>query len=55
MSCPSVTFVLQHGGFVPHEWLATKGLLLLKVHEKVTTKEKTNKNRVKVKVLTYLN
>ena len=24
-SCPSATFALQHGGFVPCEWLATKG------------------------------
>ena len=22
LSCPSVTFALQHGGFVPREWLA---------------------------------
>ena len=27
LSCPSATFVLQHGGFVPREWLAAKGLL----------------------------
>ena len=27
LSCPSATFSLQHGSFVPHEWLATKGLL----------------------------
>ena len=27
LSCPSATFALQHGGFVPREWLA-KGLLL---------------------------
>ena len=25
--CPSATFALQHGGFVPREWLAAKGLL----------------------------
>ena len=24
--CPSATFALQHGGFVPREWLAAKGL-----------------------------
>ena len=27
LSCSSVTFALQHGGFVPREWLAAKGLL----------------------------
>ena len=27
LSCPSATFALQHGGFVPREWLAAKGLL----------------------------
>ena len=27
LSCPSVTFALQYGGFVPHEGLAAKGLL----------------------------
>ena len=27
LSCPSATFALQHGGFVPGEWLAAKGLL----------------------------
>ena len=25
LSCPSPTFALQHGGFVPYEWLAAKG------------------------------
>ena len=29
LSCPSVTFALQHGGFVPREWLAAKGLLAM--------------------------
>ena len=29
LSCPSATFALQHGGFVPREWLAAKGLLSL--------------------------
>ena len=27
LPCPSATFALQHAGFVPREWLATKGLL----------------------------
>ena len=27
LSCPSATFALQRGGFVPREWLAAKGLL----------------------------
>ena len=27
LSCPSATFALQHGGFVPREWLAAKGRL----------------------------
>ena len=27
LSCPSATFALQPGGFVPREWLAAKGLL----------------------------
>ena len=27
LSCPSVTSSLQHGSFVPREWLAAKGLL----------------------------
>ena len=26
LSCPSATFALQLGGFVPREWLAAKGL-----------------------------
>ena len=29
LSCPSATFALQSGGFVPREWLAAKGLLVL--------------------------
>ena len=29
LSCPSATFALQHGGFVPREWLSAKGLLLI--------------------------
>ena len=28
LSCLSATFALQHGGFVPREWLAAKGPLL---------------------------
>ena len=34
LSCPSATFALQHGSFVPCEWLAAKGLLraFLQVH-----------------------
>ena len=28
LSCPSVTFALQHGGFVPRECLAAKGLFV---------------------------
>ena len=28
LSCPSVAFALQHGGFVPRKWLATKGVLI---------------------------
>ena len=31
LSYPSATFALQHNGFVPREWLAAKGLLLLTV------------------------
>ena len=26
LSCPGATFALQHGNFVPPEWLAAKGL-----------------------------
>ena len=26
LSCPSATFALQFGGFIPREWLAAKGL-----------------------------
>ena len=29
LSCPSATFVLQCGGFVPHEWLAAMDLFLI--------------------------
>ena len=29
LSCPSVTFALLHGGFVPREWQAAKGPLSL--------------------------
>ena len=28
LSSPSATFALQHGGYVPREWLAAKGLLV---------------------------
>ena len=28
-SCPSATFASQHGGFVPREWQAAKGLFIL--------------------------
>ena len=28
LSCLSATFALQHGGFVPREWLAAKGPFL---------------------------
>ena len=28
LSCPSATFALHHGGFVPREWLAAKDLAL---------------------------
>ena len=28
LSCPSATLALQHGGFVPREWKAGKGLLI---------------------------
>ena len=28
LSCPSATFALQHGGFVPRKWLAAKGLIV---------------------------
>ena len=28
LSCPSATFASQHGGFVPREWKAGKGLLI---------------------------
>ena len=28
LSCPSATFALQRGGFVPREWLAAKGLFV---------------------------
>ena len=29
LSCPSATFVSQHGGFVPREWKAAKVLLAM--------------------------
>ena len=29
LSCPSVTFALLHGGFVPREWQTAKGPLSL--------------------------
>ena len=29
LSCPSATFALQRGGFVPREWVAAKGLFSL--------------------------
>ena len=29
LSCPSATFALQHGGFVPREWLAAKDLFIV--------------------------
>ena len=31
LSCPSATFALQHGGLIPREWLAAKGLLTAKI------------------------
>ena len=35
-SCPSATFASQHGGFVPREWEAVKGLLIVSIF--MTTK-----------------
>ena len=32
LSCPSTTFSLQHGNFVPREWLPAKGLFRLREH-----------------------
>ena len=32
LSCPSATFALQRGGFVPREWLAAKSLLSVSEH-----------------------
>ena len=29
LSCPSATFALQHGSFVPREWPAAKGLFVI--------------------------
>ena len=37
LSCPSATFALQRGSFVPREWLAAKGLF--KVKARVVVKE----------------
>ena len=33
LSCPSATFALQRGGFVPREWLAAKGVLFYMRHQ----------------------
>ena len=30
LSCPSATFALQRGGFLPREWLAGNGLFILR-------------------------
>ena len=38
LSCPSATFSLQHGGFVPREWLAAKGLLKNNEMDSIRTK-----------------
>ena len=45
LSCPSATFVLQHGSFVPRQWLAAKGLFLFHVfmdRDGVEDREKKN-------------
>ena len=34
LSCPSATFPLQYGGFIPREWLAAKTLSLLGIGPK---------------------
>ena len=33
LSCPSATFALQRGGFVPREWLAAKGQLFISLFQ----------------------
>ena len=43
LSCPGVTFALQHAGFVPRTWLAAKGLF--RVHIKKTIPQ--NKTEMK--------
>ena len=37
LSCPSATFALQHGGFVPREWIPAKGLFRLREHTSATS------------------
>ena len=41
LSCPSATFALQRGGFVPRKSLAAKGLLEVIRDEKILTNHKT--------------
>ena len=33
LSCPSATFALQRGGFVPREWIAAKGQLFISLFQ----------------------
>ena len=42
-SCPSATFALQHGGFVPRGGLAAKGLLLLSVIKELICGHRTTR------------
>ena len=37
LSCPGATFALQHDGFVPHEWLGAKGLLVSLGYSHITS------------------
>ena len=37
LSCPGATFALQHGGFVPREWLAAKDLFIVTRHYREIT------------------
>ena len=45
LSCPSATFAFQRGGFVPHEWLAAKGLLGTVLVEATLSHKQVNKSR----------
>ena len=55
LSCPSATFALQHGNFVPREWLAAKGLFLYILDQATCNSYFTSTLPVLLRIKPFLN